>query len=244
MSARMDTFTRRIGGPASLVAVLVCALAGSGAAMGQEQPAQVTSPQPTVPEVFTLMGQFVRVAYNNEGFATMGYRLAQERVGKEWIMLVAGVTLRKPTPEYRLKREHIWVTTPDGTKVPLATQQEYAGGGAEARSLTRRAKAVKDSINYFPVEADQPCGLQFFADPGSPGNQLAFNETVLTWNRACAGRLFFKIPGGVKVGQHWLNIRFAGSELQVPFRILTEEEEKQFRKTWQDIKKQHEAGYR
>jgi hypothetical protein len=30
----------------------------------------------------------------------------------------------------------------------------------------------------------------------------------------------------------------------VPFRILTEQERKQFEKTWQDIKEQHEAGYK
>ncbi len=227
--------------PAGVVALLlVASLVGVAAA--QEPPLQVTKPQPTVPEVFTMMGQFVRMAYNNEGFATMGYRLAQEQVGKEWIMLVMGVTLRKPTEDYKLKREHLWVVTPDGTKVPLATQQEYAGGGAEARSLTQRAKAQKDSINYFPLEADQPCALQFFADPGT-SRQLAWDETELSWHRACAGRLFFRIPGGVKVGQHWLHIQFAGSELQVPFRILTEEERKQFEKSWKELKKQLDASY-
>jgi hypothetical protein len=105
-------------------------------------------------------------------------------------------------------------------------------------------KAQKDSINYFPLEADQPCALQFFADTGSSGRQLAWDETELSWHRACAGRLFFRIPDKVQVGQHWLHIKFAGSELQVPFRILTEEERKQFEKSWQDIKEQHEATYK
>jgi hypothetical protein len=193
--------------------------------------------------VFTLMGQFVRMAYNNEGFATMGYRMAQEQVGKEWIMLQFGVTLRKPAADYKLKREHLWLTTPDGTKIPLATQSEYSGGGAEVRSLTQRARAVKDSINYFPLEADQPCALQYFADIGGPGRQLAWDETELSWHRACGGRLFFRIPGGVKVGQHWLHIQFAGSELQVPFRILTEDEEKILKKNWQEYKKALEGSY-
>lgn len=228
----------------AIAVLLLVTLIGGGAATAQDQPIQVTPPQPTVPEVFTLMGQFVRMAYNNEGFATMGYRLAQEQVGKEWIMLQFGVTLRKPTEDYRLKREHLWITTPDGKTIPLATQQEYSAGGSEVRSLTQRMKAQKDSINYFPLEADQPCALQYFADPGSGGRQLAWDETELSWHRACAGRLFFRIPGGVQVGQHWLNIQFAGSQLQVPFRILTEAERKQFEKSWQDIKKQHEATYK
>jgi hypothetical protein len=228
----------------TIAALLLATLVGAGAATAQEQPMQVTPPQPTVPEVFTLMGEFVRVAYNNEGYATLGYRLAQEQIGKEWMMLQFGVTLRKPTPPYRLKREDLSITTPDGTTIPLATQPEYAAGGAEARSLTKRAQAQRDSINYFPVEVDQPCTLQFFADPFGPGRALAYDTTELSFQRACVGRLFFKVPGGIKPGQHWLNVKFAGSSLQVPFRALTEEEEKQFRKTWKDFKKQHEAGYK
>jgi hypothetical protein len=228
----------------AVAVLLVTSLVGVGPAAAQDPPAPVTAPQPTVPEVFTLQGQFVRTAYNNEGFANIGYRIAQEQVGKEWIMLQLGVTLRKPTPSYTLKREHLTITTPDGTSIPLATQQEYSSGGAEVRSLTRRARSVKDSINYFPIEADQVCAIAFFADIGGPGPQLAWDETELSWHRACAGRLFFRIPGGVKVGQHWLNIQFAGSSLQVPFRTLTEEEEKQLRKTWKELKKQHEATYK
>jgi hypothetical protein len=244
MLSGVDNEKRNKKPASTIAAILMLALVGSVAAIADEPPVQVTPPQPTVPEVFTLMGQFVRMAYNNEGFATMGYRLAQEQVGKEWIMLVAGVTLRKPTEGYTLKREHLLITTPDGTTIPLATQSEYSAGGAEVRSLTQRAKTQKDSINYFPLEADQPCALQFFADIGGPGRQLAYDETELSWHRACAGRLFFRIPGGVQIGQHWLNIQFAGSQLQVPFRILTEQERKQFEKSWQDLKKQHEESYK
>ena len=49
------------------------------------------------------------------------------------------------------------------------------------------------------------------------------------------------MPGGIKVGQHWLIVNFGESEVQVPFRILTKEEAKQFEKSWQDIKKAHDA---
>ncbi len=233
---------RRAAG--ATVLLLLASLVGVGAAAAQDQAAQVTPPQPTVPEIFTLQGQYVRTAYNSEGFANIGYRIAQEQVGKEWIMLQFGVTLRKPTPNFTLKREHLTITTPDGKTIPLATQSEYSSGGAEVRSLTRRARSVKDSVNYFPQEADQVCAVAFFSDLGGPGPQIAWDETELSWHRACGGRLFFRIPGGVKVGQHWLNIQFAGSSLQVPFRILTEEEEKQLRKTWKELKKQHDATYR
>jgi hypothetical protein len=212
---------------------------GASGAFGQTP---VTTPEPTVPEIFTLEGQYVRVAYNNEGFATMGYRMAQSQVGEEWILLQAGVTLRRPAKTYTIKREHFWVTTPDGKKVPLATQGEYRAGMSAITTLNLRAKVNPDSINYFPVDASRGCALNFFADDRS--RNLAFDQTDLSWDRACLGRLYFKIPGGLQTGQHWLHIQFANSSLQVPFRILTKEEEKEFSKRWQELKKQHDATFK
>jgi hypothetical protein len=203
------------------------------------QEAQVTPPQPTVPEVFTLTGSFTRLAYNNEGFVTMGYRMANEEQGKEWMLLDAGITLRKGVKDYPLKREHLFVKTPDGTMVPLATNQEYKAGNL--RGLNNRAKVMRQSINYFPVEADSPCALSFFAETGSAN--MAWDQVELSYQRACVGRLYFKIPGGIKTGQHWLIVKFPTSEVQVPFRVVTPEEEKVLEKKWQDFKKQLDASY-
>ena len=65
----------------------------------------------------------------------------------------------------------------------------------------------------------------------------------MSHQRACLGRLFFKLPEGKKVetGQYWLSVQFDGSEVQVPFRIMTKEEEKYFKKNWKNLKKEHEA---
>jgi uncharacterized protein (DUF1684 family) len=219
---------------------VIAALALVAGGAGAQTP--VAAPQPTVPEIFTVEGEFVRVAYNNEGYASMGYRMAQEQVGQEWVMLQAGLTLRKPTKDYNLKRDHLSITTPDGKNIPLATQQEYRGAMAAVSSLDMRAKVAPDSINYFPNDVSRGCALRFF--PDDRGATLAFDETELSWSRACLGRLYFRIPGGVQIGQHWLNVQFAGSSLQVPFRILTKEEEKELSKRWQELKKQHEASFK
>jgi hypothetical protein len=215
-------------------------LAASGAAATAQQPA-VTTPQPTVPEVFTLTGQYVRIAYNNQGFASLGYHMAQESVGQEWMMLEVGLTMRSPAKDFTLKREHLTVKTPEGSLIPLATQKEFAEAGY-LPALNQRAKVMRDSINYFPVEAHRPCSIQFFAYLGQGGPRLAFDEVELSSDRACVGRIYFKIPGGIKVGQHWLIANFGESEVQVPFRILTKEEAKEFSKSWQDIKKAHEGS--
>jgi hypothetical protein len=56
--------------------------------------------------------------------------------------------------------------------------------------------------------------------------------------RACLGRLFFKIPGGIQYGQYWLLVQFDNSQLKVPFKVLTEKDAKQNFKD--DRKKQKE----
>jgi hypothetical protein len=186
------------------------------------------------------MGQYVRVAYNNEGFVSLGYRVAQQAVGDEWMLLEVGLTVRT-SQNYTLKREHISIKTPDGNTIPLATQQEYGKAGY-LRALNSRAKVVRDSINYFPVDATRAAPIAFFAQVGTPGSQLAYDQIELSKDRANLGRLYFHVPGGTKVGQHWLIVKFAQSEVQVPFRILTKEEEKEFAKSWEDIKKAHDAS--
>jgi hypothetical protein len=215
---------------------VACFLLGAGALATAQQ--TVTPPQPTVPEVFTLMGQYVRVAYNNEGFATLGYRAAQGSVGEEWLLLEVGFTMRTGK-NYTLKREHLSIKTPDGTSIPLASQKDYSA--ANPRALNMRAKVIRDSINYFPVDVTRGCGIQFFANMDQRP-YLSYDEVELSKERGCVGRLYFQVPGGIKVGQHWLVVKFAESELQVPFRILTKEEAKEFEKSWQDIKKAHEAA--
>jgi hypothetical protein len=212
---------------------------GSGRAAAQAP--QVTAPKPTVPEIFTLMGQYVRVAYNNQGFATLGYRAAQESVGEEWMLLEVGLTMRSPAKDFTLKREHLQVKTPDGTTIPLATQKQYAEAGY-LRALNQRMRVMRDSINYFPVEARRGCAIQFYANLGGAGPQIAYDQVELSSERGCVGRLYFHVPGGIKIGQHWLNVSFGESEVQVPFRILTKEEAKQFEKSWEDIKKAHEES--
>lgn len=218
------------------VAVLAAAMTASGAGAQVE----VQKPQPTVPEIYTIEGQYSRIAYNNEGWVTLGYRAANDSQGTDWLLLEAGVTVRKPQPNQTLTRESFAVKLPDGSKVPLASQMDFQKAGY-LRGLNTRADAVRDSINYFPTEANQPCPMLFFTDPEQ--RALAFDEFEVSWQRACLGRLFFHLPEGTTIepGQYWLVVSFAGSTVEVPFRIMTEEEEKYLKKNWKDLKEEHEA---
>jgi hypothetical protein len=221
------------------ISITLCATLFCGVPLAFSQQQTVPVPKPDVPEMFTLMGQFVRVAYNQEGYATLGYRAVQQSVGDEWVLLRTGITLRKDQPDYKLKREHLNLKIPNGTIVPLATQQEFNKAGG-CRALVLRDQKIHDSIDYFPASVNQPCAIRFFNDPGSRG--LAWDQVELSSDRACLGRLFFKIPGGIVTGQYWLNVQFAKSMVQVPFRVMTEAEEKKFRENWEEIKEWHEES--
>jgi len=223
---------------------LVAAVAVAGAtvlAAGQDKPkVQVAIPDPGVPEVMTIEGKFVRAAYNNEGYVIMGYQVANRSIGDEWMMLDMGTSLLNNTPEYKMTRDALSVDTPSGANVKLATTQEYRG--ANLRALESRARVQRDSIDYFPPMATQACRIGFFADVSSPA--MAWDEVAVSTRRACAGRLFFKIPGGIVHGQYFLNVKFAKSVIRVPFRILTEEEERTLGKNYGDIRKQVQDAFK
>ena len=155
------------------------------------------------------------------------------------MLLQFGVTVRDGVDDQRLTREDLSIETPDGKTIPLATVKEYHA--APLRGLENTAKVVSDSINYFPGSAYRGCRIGFFARMDS--RVRAWDELELTSERACTGRVFFKVPGGIQYGQHWLNVQFEKSLVRAPFRILTEEEEKEFSGKWQDVKKEHEKRF-
>ena len=220
------------------VLVMVVVLVALGVSVVGAQ--DIKKPEPTVPEIFTLTGEFVRIAYNNEGFVTLGYRVANDSVAEDWMLLEIGVTMRAPTKAQTMTRDSLSLMLPDGSTIGLATQKEFAEAG-HLPALNTRGNMVRDSINYFPVQADRPCAIGFFSDPTNRVRSIAYDQVDLSSNRACMGRIFFKVPGQIQTGQHYLLVKFDNSMIEVPFRILTKAEEKEFRKNWKSLKKEHDA---
>jgi hypothetical protein len=210
-----------------------------GDAQSQERPT-VQIPQPGVPQIMTMEGKFVRAAYNNEGYVILGYQLANRSLGEEWMLLEVGMTVLDRVPDYKLTRDALSIETPDGKTLPLPSTSEYREGNT--RALQNREKVQRDSINYFPPSASRACRIGFFADLDS--RAMAYDEVELGSQRACLGRLYFNVPGGIKYGQHWLNVKFEKSVVRVPFRILTEDEEKLLSKNYKDISKQVKDAFK
>jgi hypothetical protein len=214
-------------------------LAGSADAQSK-QPPTVQIPKPGVPQIMTLEGTYVRAAYNNEGYAILGYRLANMSIGEEWMLVEFGATVRDGVPDYTLKRDAVSLETPDGKTIPLASTEEYRK--ADVRALLNRERVQRDSINYFPPGATQACRIGFFAELESPA--MTYDQVDLSYHRGCVGRLFFQVPGGIAYGQHWLNVKFEKSLVRVPFRILTKDEEKLLSKNYKDIRKQVQDAFK
>jgi hypothetical protein len=220
------------------VLALATAMAAHGLAQGQ-QPPKVQIPQSGVPQIMTIEGAFVRAAYNNEGYVILGYRLANTSVGEPWMLLDVGMTLRDGVSNYKLTRAALSLDTPDGQKVPLPSNEEFQN--ANLMALERRSQVTKDSINYFPPKASQACRVGFFAELSQ--RLMSYDEVELSPQRACLGKLYFPIPGGIKYGQYWLNVKFEKSLVRVPLRILTKDEEKLLDKNYKSIKKQVEEAF-
>ena len=205
----------------------------------QKEAPVIKLPESGVPQIQTMEGKFVRAAYNREGYVILGYQASNESVGEEWMLLEVGMTVLDNVPDYVLKRDALSLETPDGKTLPLPTVAEQRAGNVMA--IQQRAKVQRDSINYFPTRASRPCAILFFPDLNS--RALPYDQVDLSNDRACLGRLYFKIPGGIAYGQHWLNVKFQNSVVRVPFRILTDDEEKLLSKNYKSIEKQVKEAF-
>ena len=222
----------------SRAAALLLVLAGA-AVTAQDKP-QVKIPQAGVPQIMTIEGLFVRAAYNNEGYVILGYKTANYSIGEDWMLIETGMTLREGVSAEKVKRGAVSLDTPDGTRIPLATIEEFRQ--AQTQALQARSKIQRDSINYFPPMASRPCRIGFFSDVED--RAMPWDEFEISYDRACLGRLYFKVPGGIAYGQHWLNVQLEKSLIRVPFRILTKDEEKLASKNYNDIRKQVKDAFK
>jgi hypothetical protein len=214
--------------------VLTCALVlmPGGAAFAQEADAPAKAK-------LSFPGEYVRQVINDEAVVNLGYRTANASVGQEWLMVEISMTVL-PGHDMTLKRDDFWLTTPDGTRVDLATQEEFNKGSGAVRALDARANISRDSLNYLPPRANIPCRIGFFSDASAPARGLSFSQFSMTPNSACGGRLYWIIPGGIQYGRHFLNIQFPDQIMQVPFTIMTKDELKEAKakvKEWQKEQK-------
>ena len=155
----------------------------------------------------TMEGRYVRAAYNNEGYVILGYRLVNLSVGEKWMLLEVGMTVRDGVDDYTLKRDAISLETPDGKTIPWRRWRSSGRATRGRWSLGRRCNAIPSTTSRRA--RSRACRIGFFSQMDS--RAMAWDQVDLSYQRACLGRLYFEIPGGITYGQHWLNVKFKDS---------------------------------
>ena len=196
------------------------------------------SPEPGVPQIMTLEGRYVRAAYNDEGYADPRLPGRQPSVGEPWMLLEVGLAAARRRARLRPDPRGDLARDPRRQDDPAAVRRSVPRGeprGAPERGRRHSATRWTTSRRTRTRRARSSSSPTSTSAPG-PGTRSSSATT-----RACLGRLFFEVPGGITYGQYWLNVKFAKSLVRVPFRILTKEENKPLEKHFDE---HQEAGRR
>lgn len=173
-----------------------------------------SSATPTDTPGVERMGRTVLRQYGPELWTVLGYRFATSQIGDEWMILE--VALSTPGGQVaKVTREDVSLRTPKGDRLPLPTQKEFNEAYGSLRSTIAKADIDRDPLNYFPPDR-QPCDVRFFV---TPGTGVSFDEVVMNDRRACVGRLFFSVPGGIQNGRWVFGIDLPESEIRIPFDL-------------------------
>lgn len=189
---------------AALTAVLAAVLALSGC----------SSATPTDTPGVDRVGQYILRQDGPELWAVLGYRFANTQLGDEWMILEVAVT----SPQGQVAtvtRDNVYLRTPNGNRLPVATQTQFNEAWGDLRPVISRANVNRDPLEYFPPSR-QECSLQFFV---APGGGVSFDEVTVNDRRGCVGRLFFQVPGGIQAGRWVFEIDLPESEIRIPFEL-------------------------
>ena len=217
----------------TLVALMVLSVVGfAGLGTAEDETAAQAG------EKTAIVGQFVRVAENNEGWVVLDYTTANGSVKEKWMLLNIGLALQNGVKGQTITRDNLKLVTPDDQVIPLATQEEYQKGFQVLDPMNQRASIESQSINYFPAGHTRPCRIGFFGNMEQRVGDLSFDQVSMDDQSACVGRVYFQLPDGIQLGQYNFDVQFADSIVRVPFKIMTKEEAKEFDKQWKEAEKE------
>ncbi|HSO23905.1 MAG TPA: hypothetical protein VLT81_13415 [Chondromyces sp.] len=173
-----------------------------------------TSATPTDTPGVERMGEYVLRQFGPQLWTVLGYRFASTQVGEEWMVLDVG--LSSPNGQSaRVTRDAVFLRSPSGDRIPLATQTEFNEAYGSLRPVIAKSNVNSDPLDYFPPSRIE-CSIQFFV---TPGGGVAFDEVTVSDIRGCFGKLFFEVPGGIQPGRWTLGIDLPESEIRIPFEI-------------------------
>ncbi len=153
-----------------------------------------------------------------EMVAVVAYRQGKNSVAQEWLILAVELTSPRGSGPTIVDRNDISVYTPDGYRLPLASQDEFV------RNLTRLRIPVEQTLQFLPllyrVEPNRmPDDRWFYA---VAAENIGFDEIPMNSSQKFWGPLLFSVPGGVQPGRWRLVIELEESRPDIPFVIEIE----------------------
>ena len=144
--------------------------------------------------------------------AVVGYLFANDNLGSQWLLLDFAVTGNKGD-SVEINRKNMFIETPKGEKVPLATQEQFGNAYGDLQSSIARANIAGEPLDYWGGR--RPCMLDFF----SAGQHVVKLADWVNDRRVCYGRLYFDVPGSVQPGQYVLGINLKEGSVRIPFTL-------------------------
>ena len=178
-----------------------------------------SAPQPVPSNPGTSVIHRNAVLYEGpEMVAAVTYLLGKNSVAEEWLVLGAEFTSPRGSGPNILTRHNISIRTPDGRRIELVSQNDYA------RRLPRFRVPVELALSYLPLlyryqPSRLPSDRWFFSD--TPG-RFAFDEIPINSSQTYLGPLIFNVPGGVQPGRWRLVIELEESRPDIPIFIELE----------------------
>ncbi len=145
--------------------------------------------------------------------AVVSYRFADSTLGDDWLLLDVALTGSRPD-SVEVKRDGIFLRTPSGGDIPLATQNEFSAAYGSLAPVLARADVAAEPLDYW--SGRRAMRIEFFSNPGET---LVFPSFWVNDRMVYTGRLFFHLPEGIQAGRYELHVRFPESELRMPFRL-------------------------
>jgi hypothetical protein len=184
------------------ILITVAAVTGCSTALPTDDPGVVR------------LGEYIVRTTGPEVDAVLGYRFASASIGDEWLILE--VALTSPNGQSaNITRDNVFVRTPSGQKIPMATQREFNEAYGGLRATLQKAAVARDPMDYFNASR-RDCRLGFFT---TPNGGVSFDELTLNDRRGCQGQLYFRVPGGIQPGRYVLGIDLEESEVRIPFTL-------------------------
>lgn len=143
----------------------------------------------------------------------LSYRFAAANPGEPWMLLMLAVT-GQTAKAIETRRENIFLITPEGVRVPLANQAQFAEAAGGLRGMLARASINQEPLDYWAGRTPQP--LQLFA---MPGEGLVFDAVIVNDRLVAIGPVFFHFPTGVPPGIYRLGIDVGESQVRIPFEL-------------------------